>query len=222
MGKLIVIEGVDGSGKETQTELLCKYIAESGKTVERLSFPDYASQSSALVKMYLRGEFGSEPSSVNPYAASLFYAVDRFASCAKGWGERLKGDRVIVADRYVTSNIVYQTAKLVGDAERRAFIRWEEDLEYGKLGLPRPDAVIFLNMEPEASALLREGRKNKITGGDEKDVHERDEAFLRAVYESAAYAAELCGWDEVKCSEGGVPRSIEAIHNDIKEKLRVF
>lgn len=219
MAKLIVIEGVDASGKETQTALLCDYLKSRGMAVERLSFPDYESPSSALVKMYLGGDFGSDPSAVNPYAASLFYAVDRFASHAVRWGALMNKDCMIVADRYVTSNVIYQAAKFASAGEKRSFIDWVEDIEYNKLGLPRPDKVFFLNMEPEAAAKLMAARKNKITAGDEKDIHERDAAYLKAAYDNACLAAKLSGWTEIKCSFGGEPRSIEEIHREIISKI---
>lgn len=223
MAKLIVIEGGDASGKETQTALLCDRLRRDGKTVERITFPDYESPSSALVKMYLGGDFGSDPGKVNPYAASLFYAVDRFASHATKWGALMETDAVIVADRYVTSNIIYQAAKFEDETEKRSFIRWVEDIEYNRLGLPRPDEVLFLNMEPEAAAKLMAARKNKITDGDEKDIHERNAAYLKKAYDNACFAARLSGWTEVKCSENGAVRAIDEIHENIIEILkRVF
>ncbi len=212
---LIVIEGVDASGKETQTGLLCDYLEKKGKRVKRITFPDYKSPSSALVKMYLGGEFGADADSVNPYAASMFYAVDRYASFKKEWGRLIGTDAYIVADRYVTSNVIYQAAKLKGEKEKKDFIAWLEDLEYCRLGLPRPDKVLFLNMEPEAAAKLMAARKNKITDTDEKDIHERNGAYLREAYENACFAAKESGWTEIKCSFGGEPRSIEDIHKDI-------
>ncbi len=219
MAKLIVIEGTDASGKETQTGLLCEYLEKEGHRVFRLTFPDYESPSSALVKMYLGGDFGTEPDAVSPYAAALFYAADRYASFKTKWGSMMDEDVYIVADRYVSSNIIYQAAKLHG-TERTDFIEWLNDLEYGRLGLPKPDKVIFLNMEPEAAQKLMEGRKNKITGKSEKDIHEKDTAYLRRVYDSACAAAKDLGWTEIKCSENGLPRSVESISADIVSSLQ--
>lgn len=215
LGKLIVLEGVDASGKETQTVLLCDYLQRLGKRVKRITFPDYESPSSALVKMYLGGEFGTDPDSVNPYAASMFYAVDRFASFKTKWGGLLCEDCYVVADRYVTSNIIYQAAKCENENDKLRFIQWLEDLEYVKLGLPRPDKVLFLNMEPEAAAALMTARRNKINGGEEKDIHEKNSAYLRKAYDNACFAAKNSGWTEIKCSVGGKARSIEDIHKDI-------
>lgn len=214
-GKLIVIEGVDASGKETQTALLYEALKERGIKVRRITFPDYESPSSALVKMYLGGDFGTDPGSVNPYAASLMYALDRYASYKTKWGGWLEEGGWIVADRYVTSNVIYQAAKLGAPEEKRDFILWLEDIEYGKLGLPRPDRVLFLNMEPEAAAALMAARPNKITSGSEKDIHERSSGYMRQAYDNACFAARSSGWTEIKCSVGGIPRSIEDIHKDI-------
>lgn len=219
LGRLIVIEGADGSGKETQTGLLCDYLEKTGKRVVRISFPDYESPSSALVKMYLGGDFGSDPNAVNPYAAAAFYAVDRFASFKTKWEGLMNEEVYIVADRYVTSNVIYQAAKFENSEEKEAFINWLNDFEYTKLALPKPDKVIFLDMEPAASDLLMAGRKNKITGGDGKDIHEKNSDYLLKAYNNACFAAEKSGWIRIKCSCGAKPRSIEDIHKDIKANI---
>lgn len=157
MGKIIVIEGLDGSGKATQTKLLYEKLLAAGKQVRRLEFPDYENPSSALVKMYLSGDFGKDPADVNAYAASAFYAVDRVASFLQVWKKDYPSDTVFLCDRYATSNIIYQMAK-VPASERDAFIAWQQDFEYDKLGLPRPDAVIYLDVEPAVSQKLMEKR----------------------------------------------------------------
>ena len=153
-GKLIVIEAGDGSGKATQTALLFKRCSEAGKVVRQISFPDYDSPSSALIKMYLRGDFGFEATSVNAYAASLFYAVDRFASYQKTWRTFLEGGGIVIADRYVTSNMAHQAVKITDAVARKNFLAWLCDLEYEKLALPKPDKVIFLDMPPDAAQKL--------------------------------------------------------------------
>lgn len=219
MGKLIVIEGVDASGKETQTDLLCKRLRATGKKASRISFPDYDCPSSALVKLYLSGALGTDPKAVNPYAAAIFYAADRYASYKMNWGKILGESEYVIADRYVTSNIIYQAAKFDVPDEKDRFIEWLSDLEYGRLELPKPDRVLFLNMEPEAAARLMEGRKNKITGEGEKDIHERDDAYLRRAYDNACGVAQKLGWLEIKCSIGGQPRTIEEISDEIAEKI---
>ena len=212
--KIIVIEGLDGSGKATQTKLLAERLAESGLKVKRLEFPDYANPSSSLVKMYLGGAFGDKPEDVNAYATSAFYAVDRVASFLQFWKADYDSGTVILSDRYATSNIIYQMSK-VDDSERDQFIKWQSDFEYDKLGLPRPDAVIYLDVSPEVSQKLMEKRY----GGDnsKKDLHESNMAFLLSCRKSALYAAEKCGWHRIDCCENGEIRSIEQIAEDIKK-----
>ncbi|MBD9049787.1 deoxynucleoside kinase [Ruminococcus sp.] len=180
--KFIVIEGLDGSGKATQTKILFDKISAMGKSIKRLEFPDYANESSALVKMYLGGEFGSNPNDVNAYAASSFYAVDRVASFLKFWKKDYENSDVILSDRYATSNIIYQMSKL-DKSEWDNFIEWQEDFEYNKLSVPKPDKVIYLDVKPEVSQKLMSKRYE----GDEgkKDLHEKNFAFLLECRKSA-------------------------------------
>lgn len=216
-GKLIVIEGLDGSGKLTQSKLLCESLGGDGYRVKYLTFPDYDDPSSTLVKMYLAGEFGQDPNDVNPYAASLFYTVDRYASFKKGWSQDYYGGAVLVANRYTTSNAVHQTCKLPR-AEWDAYLDWLSDTEFEKAGIPRPDAVIYLDMPPGISRRLISGRY----GGDEskRDIHEKNSAYLEKSRESALYAAERLGWRIIDCADGGAPRSIEDIHGDVLSAAR--
>lgn len=211
-GKLIVIEGLDGSGKATQTALLCEKLKNEGKAFTKLSFPDYDSPSSALVKMYLGGEFSENPNGVNPYAASTFYAVDRCAGFLKNWKNDYDNGGLFIADRYATSNAIYQTSKLPKE-EWDTFLLWIEDFEYSKLGVPKPDAVIYLDMAVEVSQKLMSARYN----GDEskKDIHESNVRFLQECRKSALYAAQKLGWNVICCNDGDSPRSIESISEDI-------
>ena len=213
MGKLIVIEGVDSSGKETQTKLLFEYLENSGFSVKKISFPDYDSDFCIPVKRYLSGELGNNPEDVNAYAASSFYAIDRYASYRKNWGVSYENGDIIVCDRYVTSNIVHQAMKIKGD--KTEFINWLSDYEYNKLGLPKPDAVIFLDMPPEAAKELMKNRANKITGEKEKDIHEKNEEYLKTAYNNAVSVAEHLGWHRVVCAKGLEIRTIEDIHEEI-------
>jgi len=211
---LIVLEGVDSSGKATHTEGVYNRLLKEGKRVQKISFPDYESPSSALVKMYLDGSFGENPSDVSPYAASCFYAVDRFASFKTKWGEFLNSGGIIIADRYVTSNMIHQAAKLETSKEKDVFLDWIYDLEYKKLNLPVPDKVIFLDMPPKFAIKLMEDRKNKFTGEAKKDIHERDVTHLEKAYENALYVASKYNWSTVKCATDNL-RSIEDIQSDI-------
>lgn len=216
MGKLIVIEGLDGSGKGTQAELLTERLRQQGEAVRKVSFPDYASDSSALVKMYLSGQFGTDPADVNAYAASTFYAVDRFASFKRDWGKFYADGGIIVADRYTTSNAVHQCSKLPRE-QWDGFLAWLFDFEYRLLGIPTPDAVIYLNVDPAVSQRLMTGRYR----GDEskKDIHEGNLSYLQRSREVAAYCSRKLGWREIACCENGEMRSISAIGEEIFRQL---
>ena len=216
--RFIVIDGLDGSGKATQSKLLCKRLCEMGYKARTISFPDYESDSSALVKMYLGGKLGSSPDDVNAYAASTFYAVDRVASYINTWRKDYESYDYIIADRYTTSNIIHQMAK-VAESERDSYIDWLFDFEYKRLELPAPDMVIFLDVDPAISQKLIYGRY----GGDEskKDIHESDVAYLLRCRSSAVYAIEHLGWVRIDCTEGGEMRSIENINDEIISLLKI-
>lgn len=211
-GKLIVLEGLDGCGKSTQFELLEQSLRQKGK-VKAISFPDYAQPSSALVKMYLNGELSSDARDVNAFAASSFYAVDRYASFKRFWQADYEAGTLILAARYSTSNAIYQMAKMPVN-EWDGFLVWLEDYEYGKLGLPRPDCVIFLDLSVELAQTLLKKRYQ----GDEskKDLHEKDLDFLRSCRQAAVYAARYYGWRIVSCGEGNTVYGIEEIHERIQ------
>ena len=214
--KIIVIEGLDGSGKATQTKLLAERLASQGLKVRRLEFPNYDSPGSAPVRMYLNGEFGDSPDAVNAYAASAFYAVDRVTSFLSDWKRDYESGTVLLSDRYATSNIIYQMTKLSA-SEWEAYIRWQGDFEYDKLGLPRPDAVIYLDVAPEVSQRLMEKRY----GGDnsKKDLHESNLRFLLSCRESALYAVEKCGWQVISCCREGEMKSIAEIAGEIERVI---
>lgn len=209
-GKLIVIEGLDGSGKSTQIELLKSKL--NGKQVHQIKLPDYDSPSSTLVKMYLHGEFGKEPGDVNAYAASAFYAVDRFANFKTKWKEYYDRGDIIISDRYTTSNAYHQSTKI--DKEKwSAYFEWLEDFEYNLIGIPKPDAVIYLDMPIEISQKMM----SKRYSGDEtkKDIHESNIQYLLNCREAALVAAEEMGWYVIKCNKGDEPRSIDDIGEEI-------
>ncbi len=209
--KLIVIDGLDGSGKTTQFDIISKLLEEK-HDVKAISFPEYDKPSSALVKMYLNGEIAKNAAEVNAYAASSFYAVDRYASYKIYWEENYKNGDVILASRYVSSNAIHQMGKLP-ENKWDDYLKWLEDYEYGKLGLPRPDCVIFLDMPVEISQRLMTSRYN----GDEskKDIHEANVEYLKGCRRTALYAAGKCGWHIVECSGGDEPLSVKAITDKI-------
>ena len=216
MGKLMVIDGLDGCGKSTQLELLPQNLAKNNIDVQSVSFPDYESDSSALVKMYLSGQFGQKPGDVNAYAASAFYAVDRYASFKKDWGNFYGGGGTVVAGRYTTSNAVHQASKLPPE-KWDDFLAWLYDFEFNKLGIPKPDLVIFLDMP---TAVSQKMLKNRYSGDDtKKDIHERDTEYLEHCRKAALYTAEFSNWHIINCADGENPRSIEDISNDILQKV---
>lgn len=215
MGILIAIDGVDASGKQTQTELLKKRLVEDGKNIKAVSFPAYDNPSSTLVKMYLNGDFGEKPSDVNAYATSTFFAADRFATYRTDWGKDYNSGTIILADRYVSSNLIHQASKIDNSAEKDKFLTWLDDLEHNIYGLPRPDVTIFLDMPPEYGAMLMKDRANKANGTDKKDIHESDFSYLETSYNNAVYVAERFNWKRVSCVKDGEIRSVEDIHNDI-------
>lgn len=220
MGKIIVIEGTDSSGKETQSNQLLKKFQSLGRNVRKLSFPNYESPACAPVKMYLAGEFGLEAEKVNPYPVSTMYAIDRYASYQKEWGEEYhKEGSLFVADRYVTSNMIHQASKLEG-SQKEEYLNWLEELEYEKFCIPRPDCVIFLDMPPKQAQLLMADRNNKITGESGKDIHEKDAEYLRKSYENAKGMAEKYQWIRISCVDGERIKTIEEIHQEIWEKVR--
>ena len=217
MQKLIVIEGLDGSGKSTQAELLEKSLKENGVNYRKIKLPDYESPSSTLVKMYLSGDFGKEAAAVNAYAAGAFYAVDRYASFNLDWKKDYDSDTLIIADRYATSNSIYQMEKLDG-SKWDEYLNWSEDFEYNKMGIPRPDLVIFLDMPVEVSQKLMTSRYD----GDEgkKDVHEANVEFLKKCRKSALYTAEKQGWAVISCADSGAPLPVELIHSRIVDCVK--
>lgn len=212
MGKLIVIEGLDGSGKSTQLELLYKNLVAENINAKTVSFPDYDDPSSTLVKMYLGGEFGTKPDDVNAFAASLFYAVDRFASYKKHWEDYYINGGTVIAGRYVTSNAVHQTAKLPKE-EWDEYLNWLYTLEYERVGIPKPDLVIFLDMPCEISQKLLEKRYGGDSG--KKDIHERDKSYQDACRQAALYNVEHAGWRVISCSENGNVRTVDDIAKDV-------
>lgn len=215
MKELFVIEGLDGSGKATQAKMLFEELEKSGTQVKEVSFPNYDSDASALVKMYLSGQFGTDPNAVNAYAASSFYAVDRFASYKKNWADCYEKG-VIIADRYTSSNAIYQCSKLFRE-EWDDFLEWLFEFEYGKLGIPEPTAVIYLKVDPEISQTLMTKRYR----GDEskKDIHERNLNYIKKCQDAALYCSQKFGWKVIECCSDGQMRSMKDIHEEIMDMI---
>lgn len=214
MGILIAIEGVDASGKQTQTELL-KNKLESKYKIRLLSFPMYDNPSSTGVKMYLNGNMGKKPEDVNAYAASMLFASDRYITYKTDWHTSYENGEIIIADRYVSSNMIHQAGKIDNVQKKNEFLDWAEDFEYNKLGLPRPNVNIFLDMPPEYGRLLMQSRENKIDGSNTKDIHENNFAYLKKSYDNAIYVAERYNWKRIKCVDKNGIRTIEDINNEI-------
>lgn len=216
MGRMVVIEGLDGSGKSTQAELLKNWLQRKGYDTYTLDLPYYNDPSSTLVKMYLGGEMGDKPSDVNAYAASTFYAVDRFASYKKYWEKEYNSDKITVANRYTTSNASHQMTKL-DEKDWDSYLEWLFDFEYNKMGIPAPDCVIYLEMPVEISQKLLSKRYQ----GDEnkKDVHERDVDYLLSCRKAASYAAKKLGWTVIHCGKDGEPLPLEEISKAVCETV---
>ncbi len=212
-GKLVIIEGTDATGKTTQFRMLSDLLTKMHKSFHTIQFPRYDKPSSALVNMYLNGEFGDDPKLVNPYAASLFFAVDRYASFLTEWSSYYENGELIISDRYTTSNAIYQAAKLKED-EVDEYLKWLSDLEYVRLKLPEPDLVLFLDMPTEYASQLLEKRTGKV-----KDIHETDDKYLDRCYKTAKRIAEKWKWVTIPCVANGQIRSKESVHGDILNAL---
>lgn len=216
---LIVFEGTDGSGKSTQFRRLCQRLESENRPFQRIVFPQYGKESSALIRMYLGGAFGSRPSDVNAYAASAFYAVDRFASYRQVWGAYYEAGGLVLADRYTTSNAVHQAAKLP-PADRPDFFQWLYEFEFDKMGLPRPDQVLYLDMPTEAA--VENLRRREAETHTQADIHEVDAQYLAACRTAALDAAEVLGWTRIECVQNGQLRSVEALHQEIWAQIQQY
>lgn len=216
-GRLITIEATDGSGKATQARRLAERLEQEGHPVVRVEFPNYASESSALARMYLNGEFGTDPNSVSPYVASTFYAVDRYATFKKQLEAPYRQGALIIADRYTTSNMVHQAGKIEDEAARVKFLDWLWDFEFNMFGLPVPDCVVFLDMPPEFSTRLIRGR---VSEGRLPDIHEDNALHIARSYQNACWMADRYNWRRVRCVDGERLRSIDEIHADVYETVR--
>ena len=218
-GKLITIEAGDGSGKATQTKALYDRLLAEGYQVLKVEYPDYQSESSALVRMYLGGEFGQQAENVSAYGASSFFAVDRYASYLLKWRQAYEAGWIILADRYTTSNMVHQAVKLKDSAEREEFLTWLWDFEFGRLQLPVPDRVIYLDMPPEISDRLINSRAAKDSSR-QKDIHEKDTSYLHHCHRAYNEVAEKYGWVKISCAQQGNLRTVKDIHEDVYQAVK--
>ena len=212
MGKLIVIEGTDGSGKSTQFRLMSEHLEKDGVAFKHLVFPRYNEESSALIRMYLGGQFGTKPTDVNAYAASAFYAVDRYASYKMDWGKWYEEGGLVLSDRYTTSNAVHQASKEQG-ADREKYLKWLYEFEYDKLGLPRPDLTIYLDVPTDFTEKMLRGRE--AATNTQADIHEKDMQYLATCRECGRDAAAYYNWKVIHCVRDGAMRTIEDIHQEI-------
>ncbi len=211
-GKLIVFEGTDGSGKATQAGLLCQHLEREGVPFREIDFPRYGKPSAAMVQEYLNGNLGKRPGDVSAYAASLFFSMDRYASYKQDWGGFYESGGLVVANRYTTSNAVHQASKLPEEA-RKEYLDWLFDLEYNKLGLPRPDLVLYLDMPTEITERMM--RQREQATGTHADIHEQDETYLKNCRANAKEVVKDCGWTVINCASDGVPRTVEDIHAQV-------
>jgi len=215
MGNLYVIDGTDGSGKQTQYNMLADRLIKEGENVKKITFPNYDSPSSSLVKMYLSGEFGHNAKEVSPYIASTFYAADRYATYKKEFEEFYNEGGILLADRYTTANMVHQAGKINDEKERDKFLEWLWDFEFNLYKLPIPNKVFFLNMPPEYAMKLMENRANKFTGETNKDIHEKDLNHIKDAYNAGLYVSKKYDWMNIECVENEQIRTIEDIHEEI-------
>lgn len=220
MGKLFVIDGTDGSGKQTQFKKLQERLTKEGIDYKTVSFPNYDSPSSSLVKMYLAGEFGENAKQVSPYIASTFYAADRYATFKKELEEYYNNGGTILEDRYTTANMIHQAGKIQDKNERKKLLDWIWDFEFNLYGLPVPSEVFLLKMPPEVSIELMKDRENKFTHEAAKDIHERDKNHLIDAYNAACDVAKDYGWFTIECVKDGKIRTIEDIHEEIYKELK--
>lgn len=216
-GKLIVFEGTDGSGKATQARMMAQRLKCENINFHEIDFPRYGNPFAEPARLYLQGVLGSKPGDVSAYAASVLYAVDRFASYKEDWGKSYEAGDVILANRYTTSNAVHQASKLP-DGEREDFLAWLSELEYGKLELPEPDLVIYLDLPTDLSEKMM--RQREAATGTSADIHEQDAAYLRRCRDNARKVANICRWKIIDCSRDGEIRSIEDIHAEAWELVR--
>lgn len=220
-GRIIAIEGTDGSGKQTQSRLLADYLKRKGYPVRSIHFPCYEKDTSIFVRKYLSGDFGSDAEETGPYTASVFFALDRYASYMEDWKQSYESGCFLISDRYVSSNIIHQGAKCKDNAELEDYIAWLTSFEYRVLGIPKEDRTIFLDMPPEYSSRLVHSRNRLEQPAVSSDIHEKDSDHIRQAYRTALKVAQTLQWDCIRCVENGTIRSIEDIFQELRSVLEV-
>ncbi len=221
-GKLFVIEGADGCGKQTQTQLLYDRLLKDGLNIRKAEFPNYESESSSLVKMYLRGDFGCDPEKISPYISSTFFAADRYATYKTELEDFFNEGGIVVADRYTTSNMVHQASKIHDERERDKFLAWLCDFEYKLYSIPVPDSVFFLDIPYDKAQQLILNRDNKFSHESKKDIHESDPDYLKASYLAACELSDKYAWQRINCIKDGKLLDINSIHEIIYSKIKVY
>ena len=217
-GKFIIIEGTDGSGKATQTALLLQRLKEDGYATETIDFPRHGEPSAKLVDLYLNGFFG-EAAKIDPRFISSFYAIDRLLHKEK-MEKWLSEGKVVIGDRYVTSNIGHQGAKIKNLAEREKLFQWIYNLEYQEMVLPQPDLIIFLHVPTKTAVqLIEKKKKREYIVVTNKDGHEKNIDYLKAAENSYLHAAKLFKWKVIECVENGQLLIIEKINDKIWEAV---
>ena len=223
-GKLIAIDGLDGCGKQTQVDLIVNKLGEMGYKVSKVSFPDYESKSSELVKMYLNGELGKDPNELNPYLCSLFYATDRGIQFINGLREMYDSGYILICDRYISANLIHQGSKLTNLPDMLSFFKWEYDLEVNKINLPHDDKTFILSLPVSVSQSLMNKRYN--SDENKKDIHEANVEYLEKCYKTAKFACDMsnligCNWEMLDCTtaDGLGVQSIEDIFNVLFPKV---
>lgn len=216
---IIVIEGTDGSGKQTQTQKLYDFFKSNNYNVKRQSFPNYESESSFLVKKYLNGDFG-DLNTLTAKQCSTFFAVDRLCTMLE-YKDFLINGGILLLDRYVSSNILHQASKIKDKSKRDEFVTWLEIFEYNDLNLPKPDLTFFLDLKPEISKKLREER-GELKAGTTKDIHEANAEYMAHCYNIGKDIAIQKDWKIIKCYKNENIKTIEDIHNEIVNIVKKY
>ena len=218
MGKIIVFEGAcDGIGKTTQDNLLCEKLIKDGYKIFRYKFPSYGEKQAQDVEKYLKGEYG-DPKTLDPKLVHSFYANDRKVTWNKLLKEKYAEDYILILDRYVTSSLIYQSSVVKEESSKKEIIDYMANVEYNINEVAKPDVVIFLYADYSLAKKMREERKDNA--GIKNDVHEKDDTYMRNVYNSSLFVADYCKFDKIKCDSNGKMLKKEEISNEIYKLVK--